>query len=89
MHHNSKVKKEVTTILPKADQIQKASELTRQDVTQETYHHDVDARWHGVDIKVMDEVRADIKGKIKVMKVNSSNDYVQKEAVRSPQEEAM
>lgn len=82
MHHDPKVKKESTTTLPKADEythiihIQKASELTRQDVTQETYHHDVDAQWHGVDIKVMDEVKADIEGKMKVTNVDSSNDYV-------------
>jgi hypothetical protein len=52
--------KTTTTKLLKADQTRKASELTRHDVTQETYHHDVDAQWHGVDIKAMDEVQVDI-----------------------------
>jgi hypothetical protein len=89
MQQDPKGKKEATAELPRADQIQKASDLTRQDVTQETYHHDVDAQWFGVDIKVMDEVKADIEGKMKVADVDSSNAYVQKEAVASPQEEAM
>jgi hypothetical protein len=75
MGHDPKAKEEFTTKLAKVDQIQKTSGFTRQDVTQETYQHDLDAQWLGVDIKVMDEVKADIEGKMKVTNVDSSNDY--------------
>ena len=89
MRQDPNGKSEATAALPRAGRMRRASDLTRQDVTQETYHHDVDAQWFGVDIKVMEEVKADIEGKMKVADVDSSNAYVEKEAAAGPQEEAM